>query len=342
MNVAMTDSRDFKHGLLIFNPVAGTAGSADMWLGRIVQRLTLESNYIVTCRSTRKEPERLLDSLPSKPDLVIAAGGDGTVRQVLEEIAVSLPGTPVGIVPLGTGNQLARNLGIFEENILGDPLERAIDTILRGRPERIDLGKMNGRFFSIAAGAGPMSDAVIMPGHEDKASWKMLAYASSMIQTFALPPVVFNVSTGGNSFTVSASGIFVMNVGDLGMGKLSDTAQLNDGLLDLCILDPSEFQHYLELGFGFAGGFVGGKAPYYIRKVKEVEIAVSQSQGRLSEFQKLGGKMRAFFTGKVPKRHLSRDVTAMIDGDAFGTTPMRIEVVPSAVSIIVSPNAERQ
>jgi len=315
-----------------------------MWLGTAIHRLCADSDYLVTVLPTTAgmRTDELVAAVTAPLDLIVAAGGDGTIRFVLGAVAQTGSQAPVGIIPLGTGNQLARNLGLYDENILADPLEDALKAILYGRPMRIDLGLMNGHYFAVAAGAGPMSDAVIIPGRDEKTNWKMLAYASSMIQTFALPPVVFKVTTGDDSFNVSASGIFATNVADMGVGTLSDSAELNDGLLDLCILNPQEFTDYLELGFRFAGGFVGGKAPYYIRKVDCVDIEVVPVRSPLSQLQRLGHRVRSFLSGKaraLPPRH--KEVIAMIDGDRCGTTPMHIEVVPQAVTILVTGDRER-
>lgn len=327
-----------KHAVLVYNPAARSAADPDLWLGRVVHRLCEEGGYRLTVAPTRPDPAEppILTAGEPAPDIVVAAGGDGTVRQVLQAVRRSCPRVPVGIIPAGTGNQLARNLGIYEDSLLKDPVEEAVSIILSGSPQAIDLGDMNGHLFAVAAGAGPLSDAVIIPGRQDKTNWKMLAYASSMVQTFAMPPVVFKVTADGSSFSVTASGIFAANVGDLGVGQISETAEPNDGLLDLCILNPSRFTDYLNLGFRFAGGFVGGEAPYYIRKARQIDIEVVPVPSRLSAVQRAGLAVRSFFKG-VPAGAppIVREVTAMIDGDACGTTPMRITVLPQAVSVVV-------
>jgi len=333
-----------KQALLVYNPAAKTAAEPDMWLGTIIHKLCEQSDYVVTVFPTHPETtHKDLIPLVSPPvELVVAAGGDGTVRFVLGALAESKSTIPAGILPLGTGNQLARNLGIFEENLLADPLEDALQIIFKGNPVKIDLGVMNGQYFAVAAGCGPMSDAIVIPGRDEKTNWKMLAYASSMIQTFAMPPVVFKVTTGGESFRVAASGIFVTNVAEMGLGTLAGGAQLNDGLLDLCILNPKGFKDYLEMGFHFAGGFIGGKAPYYIRQVTAVTIECLPSRSPLSSLQWLGLKVRKFMSGDphtMPPR--PKEVMAMIDGDSFGTTPMQIDIAPQAVTILAPPNFGR-
>ena len=170
----------------------------------------------------------------------------------------------------------------------------------------------------------------------------MLAYASSMIQTLALPPVIFKIDIPGEEpISVSASGIFITNIADLGVGTLSESAQVNDGLLDLCILNPAEFQDYVELGFRFAGGFVGGKAPYYIRKVSKLDIEVIPVRSKLSRFQHLGHRLRSLLKGGNPdiRPPAKREVLAAIDGDAHGSTPMHIEVAHLAATVLVPSRA---
>lgn len=309
-----------------------------MWLGPVVHRLT--SRYTVTVLPTVPDmrPSDILNAIGKPIDLLVAAGGDGTLRYVLGAVADAKSDVPVGIIPLGTGNQLARNLMIYEENILSDPLDDAISIILDGVAMKMDMGVMNDEYFCICAGAGPLSDAILMPEQKDKVNWKMLAYASSVIQNFALPPVMFKITLDEEkeTFQVAASGLFISNIADLGLGTLSETAQLNDGLLDLCVLNPSEFGDYLHMGFRFAGGFVGGEAPYYIRKVRALKVEVVPSRAKLSRFQHLGHRIRSFISGNSETRPpVAQQVIAMIDGDACGETPMNIRVVPHAVNVLV-------
>jgi diacylglycerol kinase family enzyme len=329
-----------KQALLVYNPVARTAAEPDMWLGKIIHKLCEKSEYIVTVFTTHPDTthEDLIPLIKPPIELVIAAGGDGTVRFVLATLAQASLSVPAGIVPLGTGNILARNLGIFQESLLSDPVEHAIDIIIGGKPLAIDLGIMNGQYFAVAAGAGPISDAIVIPGREEKTNWKMLAYAGSVIQTFALPPVVFRVTTDQETFKIAASGIFVTNVAEMGLGKLAQTALLNDGLLDLCILNPTVFKDYVDLGFQFVGGASAGQASYYSRQVEAVTIECVPVRSPLSTIQWLGMKVRKWVSGdprNLPPRH--KEVMAMIDGDAAGTTPMTVRVAPQAVRVLTPP-----
>jgi len=170
----------------------------------------------------------------SGADLVMTIGGDGTVRAVCEELAGT--GVPVGIVPAGTGNLLARNLDI--------PLylRSAVDVALNGQDRAIDMvevsgDKMEDATFLVMAGMG--FDAAIMEGvNEDiKAKVGWLAYVWSALKSLMFPAIRVEVSVDGGEFTRHrARTIVVGNVGfrQAGMPLLPD-ASIDDGQLDVVL-----------------------------------------------------------------------------------------------------------
>ena len=162
-------------------------------------------------------------------DLVLVCGGDGTVREVCAELAGT--GIPIGIVPAGTGNLLARNLDI--------PLfiRAAIDVALTGQDRAIDMVEVSGdgledTHFMVMAGMG--FDAAIMEGvNEDikkKVGW--IAYVFSGLKSLMFPAIRIEISVDGGEFTKHrARTVVVGNVGYLqaGMPLLPD-ASIDDGL----------------------------------------------------------------------------------------------------------------
>lgn len=181
-------------------------------------------------------------------DLVMVCGGDGTVREVCAELAGT--GIPVGIIPAGTGNLLARNLSI--------PLylRAAIDVALTGQDRAVDLVEVGGdgiedTHFLVMAGMG--FDAAIMEGvNEDikkRVGW--IAYVLSGVKALMFPPVRLEISIDGGPVTKHrARTVIVGNVGTLtaGMPLLPD-ARIDDGLLDVVLLHPQRFLSWLPLAW---------------------------------------------------------------------------------------------
>ncbi|WP_244242481.1 YegS/Rv2252/BmrU family lipid kinase [Nocardioides seonyuensis] len=179
-------------------------------------------------------------------DLVMVCGGDGTVREVCAELAGT--GIPVGIVPAGTGNLLARNLGI--------PLyiRSAIDVALNGQDRAIDLVEVSGdgiekTHFMVMAGMG--FDAAIMEGVNDDIKKRIgwVAYVLSGLKSLMFPAVKVEIAIDDEEPTIHrARTVVVGNVGYLqaGMPLLPDAA-IDDGLLDVVILHPKKFLSWIPL-----------------------------------------------------------------------------------------------
>ncbi len=179
-------------------------------------------------------------------DVVVAAGGDGTVRVVCGEMAGT--GVPVGVIPAGTGNLLARNLSI--------PLthDQALDVVLRGQDRAIDIVRIEGdelapTRFVVMAGLG--LDAAIMQGAPDslKARIGWPAYIVAGARQLRYPAVRVDISVdGGEPVRRRARTVVIGNVGSLQAGiPLLPDARLDDGVLDVVVIAPRRFFGWVPL-----------------------------------------------------------------------------------------------
>ena len=185
-------------------------------------------------------------ALASKPDLVIGAGGDGTIRIVADQMAGS--GVPMGIVAAGTANLLARNLEL--------PLfqNEAVDVALGMNTQDIDLILMSvdggpGEHFAVMAGVGV--DAVIMDEVDDdlKAKIGSIAYFLAAGKALGRLPMRMDVIVDGGRRHRRRSVICLIgNVGKLpgGMVLLPD-ADARSGRLDVYVASPHRLKHWLQL-----------------------------------------------------------------------------------------------
>jgi len=168
-------------------------------------------------------------------DLVVAAGGDGTVRGCAEGLAGT--GVPLAIVPHGTANLLARSLGVP-----GHPraaLDVALDDDGWATIDRtIDLAVADGVPFTAMAGLG--LDAAVVAGTRMKHQFGWVAYALSGAVHLAVPPAPFRITLDDDEpIERYARSVVVGNSGLLPGGfTLLPDARLDDGLLDVGVLAP--------------------------------------------------------------------------------------------------------
>ncbi|MDQ2814490.1 MAG: NAD(+)/NADH kinase [Actinomycetota bacterium] len=174
-------------------------------------------------------------------DLVLACGGDGTVTAVAAGLAGS--GIPLAVIPLGTGNLLARNLGLPID------LGEALTVALTGRDRQLDAGLANGSLFLTMAGLG--LDAKMLAGASEqvKKRFGWGAYVAAALRHLRDRPMRVRLrADSGPPERRRASGVIVGNVGALqgGLPLLPD-AQPDDGRLDVVVLTARGWSDWLAV-----------------------------------------------------------------------------------------------
>ena len=195
-----------------------------------------------------EDPGRAMtkQAVAEQVDLVIGAGGDGTIRYVADGLAHS--GIPLGLVPAGTGNLLARNLDLPLEEV--DAIEVALDGHLRVVDlVRITVDDRPPEHFAVMAGIGV--DAMMMDETDEglKDNVGSAAYFVAAGKALGRLPVRMTVQLDNNRPVRRHAMLCVIgNVGRLrGNLTLIPGASPDDGLLDLYIASPRRFRHWVKL-----------------------------------------------------------------------------------------------
>jgi diacylglycerol kinase (ATP) len=178
---------------------------------------------------SKRAPREVERVLKDGAELILAWGGDGVVRRCVD--ALKDARTPLGILPAGTSNLFATNLGIRKD------IEEAVRVALRGDRRRIDVGRFNGERFAVMAGAG-FDAAMIKDADNHKDRLGRAAYVLSGAANLDAKPFAAKIKVDGSRwYKGPATCILLGNVGSLFGGiEVFDDAQPDDGLLELGVV----------------------------------------------------------------------------------------------------------
>lgn len=216
---------------------------ADELAGRGVESVWLET--------TAEDPGagQAAQAVRDGVDVVVVCGGDGTVRAALD--ALSGTGAALAVVPAGTGNLLARNLGVPT----GDPLGAVEVALGRGR-RTIDVGYANDEAFAVMAGAGFDATVMKQTPRESKDRFGSLAYVRTALAHLRDPHARCTLTVDGERvFDGRVATVLAANHGALqgGLDLFPDSAA-DDGLLDLMAVSARSAGQWLRSAVGVAAG----------------------------------------------------------------------------------------
>jgi YegS/Rv2252/BmrU family lipid kinase len=175
-------------------------------------------------------PKCVRQAIDQGADLLFVWGGDGMVQRCID--AVGTEPVALAILPAGTGNLLARNLGVPVD------LERAVDVGLHGARRTIDVGRVNGQRFAVMAGTGLDALMIRDADRSLKDRYGRVAYVWTGAKHLRLKPFRAKIDVDGTRWFEGPSGcILVGNVGKVFGGiEAFDDASPEDGLLELGVV----------------------------------------------------------------------------------------------------------
>lgn len=178
---------------------------------------------------SKKAPKPVREALKADVDLLVVWGGDGMVQRTLDVMAHEKAKPPVAIMPAGTGNLLASNLGIPAD------MDEAMKIALGGRRRRIDLGKLDGEYFGVMAGIGFDGAMISDADRKMKDRLGKLAYVwTGLRHVNGEAPTAKVMIDGTKWFDDEASCVLIGNVGTITGGiRAFDDAKPDDGWLDV-------------------------------------------------------------------------------------------------------------
>ncbi len=257
---------------LVQNPSAGA--------GAVAQRQLLKALEEAGHEVRPVEPDKGLGkNLSQRADVVIAAGGDGTVLGVARRLVHTK--VPLVILPLGTANNLARSVGMPNDldvllELLDEPRERPLDI-------GVATGSWGERYFCESAGVGWFSEALqVEVTEDDKEPERAVAVLREALMAYT--PKRWTVTIDGEDASGEYLSIDVMNAKYFGPNlKLGKRAEPFDGVLDVVMLKAQDAKRMISYLAALENTPDSPAPPFETRKAKHVHIVLEERRLRIDD-----------------------------------------------------------
>ncbi|MEJ8570319.1 lipid kinase [Microbaculum marinum] len=287
--------------LVVVNP---GASRAETELAPAIGALAAAGFEIDLRRSRRSEDlGALIVEGARSCDAVLVGGGDGTVNGALGALIEA--GKPVGILPLGTANDLALTLGIPAD------AEGAAGVVAAGRTRRIDIARANGRPFANAASVGLGVEIALHQDSERKQNWRVLSYLLTTIEVLGeAERFRATIECDNRRFEVETYQIAVGNGVFYGGGmRVAEDAAIDDGMLDVYAIEAETIGELMTLAPALRAGTQIHSDCVTALRCRSVRIETDQP------------------------------LSVNTDGEVTTKTPLEITVDPAALDIFAPPPA---
>lgn len=283
---------------LLVNPTAGK-GRGSRLCQPVADRLRAHGYAVdvVIGRDADEAFDQIRNRVAKGVDALVAVGGDGLVNMALQVVAGTA--TPLGIVPAGTGNDVARSLGLP----LGNPVA-AVDLLAASAPRAVDVGRAVGRWFGGVLSSG--FDSMVNE-RANRMTWppgrsRYNVAIAAELRTFR--PIPFVLELDGERWETEAMLVAVGNGTSYGGGmKVCPGASMVDGRFDVTVLGPiSKLEFVRVFPQVYSGRHVDHPA-VTVRRARTVSLAAA-------------------------------GVTAYADGERVALLPVTCDVVPGALQVL--------
>ena len=293
----------FKKPFFIYNPVAG-AGDPEK-AQQVFKQACVQYGWQPKIHETEESEDLaqvIWSSLEGGCDVIMAGGGDGTVSAVASALVNS--NVPLAIIPMGTGNLLARQLDLPLQ------MEKAFEYIAE-MPEIlfVDAMRIDERHYVLNASVGLSSVLIENTSREDKHRFGFLAYILTGIREFlGLQPYLFDLVVDDSHYLLRASEIFVSDTALLKEEAfLADVnMRADDGQLEVFVIKARTGWDYFSLLIDILQG--------RSRSTYKMDYYPARKQVRIST---------------------KKPLTVQADGEVIRKTPVIIEVIPRAIRVLV-------
>jgi len=262
-----------------------------------------EAKIILDIKFTEypKHATKLAEAAKDKYDLIIAAGGDGTINEVINGMAESK--ATLVIIPFGSTNVLACELGIPN-----DPKKAAV-LITEGKKIKMDLGyaktSKESRYFSMMLDVGPFAQVIKETTPEFKKRWGKYAYPlrlGKLLLRYKWNKIYVKHKVESTGYFVIVANIKYYG----GEYEIADKANIRDGFLDLVIINRKNPWDIIMLIFSF-------------------------TSGKLNKFLK-----KEYYQTKEAEIYSHYNMQIQVDGEVLGMAPVKIEIIPKALNVIAA------
>ncbi|WP_047979595.1 diacylglycerol kinase [Ornithinibacillus contaminans] len=301
-----------KRARIIYNPTSGREAFKKE-LPTVLEKFE-KAGYETSAHATTGEGDAIeaaRTAVERKYDIVIAAGGDGTINEVINGLAEQDYRPKLGVIPVGTTNDFARALTIPRD------IQKAVDVIVADHSMLLDIGKVNEQYFINIAGGGKLTELTYDVPSKLKTMIGQLAYYAKGIEMLpSLKPAQVKIEYDGNVIEEDIMLFLISNTNSVGgFEKLAPDACLDDGYFDLLILRKTNLAEFIRIvSLALRGAHLEDKHVIYAkaREIKvtpldKMQLNIDGEYGGLlpGDFRNLQQHIEFF----VPESYLNRETT---------------------------------